>query len=209
MVPGPPLALLALAHAQALTFKHISRGGNILNEIKTYSSACFLGGLLRVISCFVNNETATQSIEVLYIGTDLCLILGLIGFYSVYRAQLFWLGHIGFIIAICGLGFIAWPETELFGVFVYQIGSLIIGIGVLLLSLNLIRANLCGFVAPVALVASVAAGLMSMLVGGSLLVFASGALFGLGVMALGIQIWKVSKQPTLSIMSKLILQPIR
>ena len=163
-----------------------------MNEIKIYSSACLLGGLLRVISCFVNNETATQSIEVLYIATDLCLILGLIGFYSVYRAQLFWLGYLGFIIAICGLGFIAGPKIELFDVSVYQIGSAIIGVGVLLLSFNLIRANLCGFVAPVAPVASVAAGLMSMLVGGSLLIFASGALFGLGFMALGIQVWKVS-----------------
>ena len=163
-----------------------------MNEIKIYSSACLLGGLLRVISCFVNNKTATQSIEVLYIATDLCLILGLIGFYSVYRAQLFWLGHLGFIIVICGLGFIVGPETELFDVSVYQIGSPIIGVGILLLSFNLIRANLCGFVAPVALVASVAAGLMSMLVGGSLLIFASGALFGLGFMALGIQVWKVS-----------------
>lgn len=163
-----------------------------MNEIKIYSSACFLGGLLRVISCFVNNESANQSIEALYIATDLCLILGLIGFYSMYRAQLFWLGHLGFIIAICGLAFIAGPETEFFDVSVYQIGSPIIGVGVLLLSFNLIKANLCGFIAPVALVASVAAGLVSMLVGGSLLIFVTGALFGLGFMALGVQVWQVS-----------------
>lgn len=163
-----------------------------MNEIKIYSSACFLGGLLRVISCFVTTESANHTIEVLYIATDLCLFLGLIGFYLVYREKLFWLGHLGFIIAICGIAFIAGPETELFDVSVYQIGSPIIGLGVLLLSFNLIRANLCGFVAPVALMTSVAAGLMSMLAGGSLLFFVTGSLFGLGFMALGIQVWRTS-----------------
>jgi hypothetical protein len=168
------------------------RGGNVLNEIKVYSLACFLGGLLRLISCFVDYETANESIEILYIATDLCLILGLIGFYSVYRTKLFWLGHLGFFVAICGLSFIAGPETEIFAASVYQIGSPIVGVGVLLLSLTLIRTNLCGFVAPVSLVASVLTGLVSMLVGGSLLLFITGALFGIGFMALAIQVWRSS-----------------
>ena len=51
-----------------------------MNELKAYSSACFVGGLLRLISSFVGYESASESIEVLHIETDLCLILGLIGF---------------------------------------------------------------------------------------------------------------------------------
>lgn len=160
-----------------------------MNEIKVYSAACFLGGLLRVVSCFGDYESATESIEILYIATDLCLVLGLIGFYSVYRARLFWLGHLGFAVTICSLSFIAGPETEILGVSVYQVGSPFVGLGVLLLSINLLRANLCGYVAPVSLTASVATGLISMLVGGSLLFFVTGALFGVGFMALGIQVW--------------------
>ena len=147
---------------------------------------------MRVISCFIDYESATESIEILYIATDLCLILGLIGFYSVYRVHLFWLGHLGFAIAICGLSFIAGPETELFGVSVYQSGSPIVGVGVLLLSFNLIGAKLCGFVAPVSLVASMVVGLISLLVGGSLLFVVTGALFGVGFMALGVQVWRSS-----------------
>lgn len=169
-----------------------SRGGYILNEIKVYSSACVLGGLLRLISSFVGYDSASESIEVLYIATDLCLILGLFGFYLACRAKLFWLGHLGFVAAVWGFSFIAGPETDIFGVSVYQLGSPIVGLGVLLLSINMIRANLCGFVAPVSLMASVAIGLISTLVGGSLLFFLTGALFGVGFMALGIAVWRTS-----------------
>lgn len=163
-----------------------------MNELKVYSSACFLGGLLRLISSFIVDESTTESMEVLYIVVDLCLILGLIGFYSVYRPNLCWAGHAGFVVAICALGFIAGPETDIYGVSVYQIGSPILGLGLLMLSFNLIRAKLCGFVAPVSLISSVAIGLFSMLLGSNLLFIATGAFFGVGFMALGVQVWRSS-----------------
>lgn len=163
-----------------------------MNEIKVYSTACFLGGLLRVISSFIDSESAIESIEVLYIVIDLCLILGLVGFYSVYRANLFWLGHLGFAIAICGLAFIAGPDTDIFGSSAYQIGSPIVGVGLLLLSFNLIKAKLCGLVVPLSLMGSVVIGLVSMLVISNLLFIVTGVLFGVGFMALGTQVWRSS-----------------
>ncbi|MFT6311173.1 MAG: hypothetical protein ACJAQS_001544 [Porticoccus sp.] len=163
-----------------------------MNEIKIYSLACIIGGLLRVIGSFISYDSAAESIEILYIATDICLILGLIGFYSVHRQRLFWLGHLGFAIAICGLSFIAGPETELFGMSVYQLGSPIVGAGLLLLSLNLIKAKLCGLAAPMLLAASVVVGLISILVGSSVLFVVTGILFGVGFMALGTHIWRAS-----------------
>ena len=94
--------------------------------------------------------------------------------------------------AICGLSFIAGPETEIFSVSVYKSGSPIVGVGILLLSFNLIEAKLCGFVAPASLIASVGIGLISIFVGGSLLFVVTGALFGIGFMALGLQVWRAS-----------------
>jgi hypothetical protein len=167
-------------------------GGNILNEIKLYASACVLGGLLRVIASFLDYNFSAEAIEVLYITTDLCLVLGLIGFYSVYRQSLFWLGHSGFAISICSIAFIAGPETEIFGTSAYQVGSPIIGVGLLLLSINLISAKLCGLVVPISLVASVIIGLISMLVSSSFLFIVTGLLFGVGFMGLGVHIWKNS-----------------
>lgn len=163
-----------------------------MNEIKIYSSACFLGGLLRVIASFIPYDPAAEPIQILYIATDLCLILGLIGFYSAYRTNLFWLGHLGFAIAISGLSFIAGPETDLLGVSVYQLGSPILGAGLLLLSLNLIKAKLCGLVAPVSLISSVVVGLMSMFVESTALFVVTGVLFGAGFMALGTHVWRTS-----------------
>lgn len=161
-----------------------------MNEIKVFSAACVLGGFLRLISSFVDSGAATDYTEVLYSVIDLCFILGLIGFYLLYRTNLVWVGHIGFTLAICGFGFIAGPETNIFGVAVYQLGSPIVGAGVLLLSANLIKAKLCGLVAPLSLVCSVIIGLVSMLVGSNLLFIVSGVLFGIGFMALGMQVWR-------------------
>jgi len=163
-----------------------------LNEIKLYASACVLGGFLRVIASFLDYDSAADAIEVLYITTDLLLVLGLIGFYSVYRQSLLWLGHLGFATAICAIAFIAGPETEIFDISAYQVGSPIIGVGLLLLSINLISARLCGFVAPVSLVASVIIGLISMMLGSSLLFLITGLLFGMGFIGLGVHVWKNS-----------------
>jgi hypothetical protein len=163
-----------------------------LNEIKLYASVCVLGGLLRVIASFLDYNSAAEAIEVLYITTDLCLILGLIGFYSVYRQNLFWLGHLGFSIAICSIAFIAGPEAKIFGTSAYQLGSPIIGIGLLLLSINLISAKLCGLVAPFSLIASVIIGLISTLLGNDFLFIVTGLLFGAGFTGLGIHVWQSS-----------------
>jgi hypothetical protein len=163
-----------------------------VNEIKLYASASILGGLLRVTASFLDHNFAAESIEVWYITTDLCLVLGLIGFYSVYRQSLFWLGHLGFAIAICSLAFIAGPETEIFGTSAYQVGSPTLGVGLLLLSINLMSAKLCGLVAPISFVASVIIGLISILLGSDLLFVVTGLLFGAGFIGLGIHVWQDS-----------------
>ena len=134
----------------------------------------------------------SELIEALYVTTDLCLILGLIGFYLAFRSSLFWLGHLGFVIAILGLSFISGPEADFFGVSAYQLGSPVIGVGLLLLSFNFIKAKVCGYIVPASFIASVTFGVISLFVGNSILFIATGVSFGVGFMVLGIHVWRAS-----------------
>jgi len=165
-----------------------------LSELKFYGLASIVAGLLRVSTSFldyiIDYSSAAEMIEVLYIVTDILLVLGLVGFYSVYRQRLFWLGHLGFVIAISSIAFIAGPETEIFGTSVYQVGSPMIGVGLLLLSINLISAKLCELVVPISLVASIVIGLTSTILGSSFLFAITGVAFGVGFVFLGFDIWK-------------------
>lgn len=162
------------------------------SEIRIYATACVVSGVLRAVSSFIDYESAPESIELLYMVIDLGFILGLIGFYSLYRQKMSWLGHSGFIVSICGFALIAGPEAKIFNVGIYQIGSPIIGIGILLLSVEIIRAHLIGLVAPISLIASVLLGVASMFTGVPYLFTVTGILFGAGFVALGLQVWRSS-----------------
>jgi hypothetical protein len=60
------------------------------------------------------------------------------------------------------------------------------------LSFNFIKAKVCGFVVPASFIASVTLGVLSMFVGSSVLFIATGVLFGIGFMMLGVHVWRAS-----------------
>ena len=160
-----------------------------MNELRVFAAACIMSGFLRAGSSFIDYESAPESIELLYMLIDIGFILGLIGFYILYRARLGPAGQFGVIIAIIGFSIIAGPEASIYGIGIYAIGSPIVGVGILLLSIKLLRSRLCGFSAPVALVGSVFFGAISMVVGSSAIFILSGILFGIGSIAMGQKMW--------------------
>lgn len=163
------------------------------SEIKFYALVCMFAGLLRMLVSFIDYESAHEAIELVYILIDLGFILGLVGFYSLWRSKLNLLAHTGFVISLCGFAFIAGPESTLFGIGAYQIGTPVIGVGILLLSIALLRLKLLGVLAPLLLITSVIVGLASMLTGITLLFTLSGVLFGMGFVVFGGRLWAVQQ----------------
>lgn len=158
--------------------------------LKIFGVGSIIGGLLRVISSFVTVTENPDLVELLYIVTDFGLIIGLVGLYLLHHESLAALGQVGFIIALCALSFIAGPDATIFGLSAYEIGSPIIGVGVLMLAVSLIRSESYGSKGAMVLVGSIVIGGIALLIPSYPVIFAlSGALFGLGFVMNGLYVY--------------------
>lgn len=158
-------------------------------EFKAYSLICVFAGLLRIGAGFIEYDSGVDALELLYMVIDLGFILGLIGFYLLNRAFLVGIGRLGVMISLCGFALIAGPEASIYGVGIYQVGSPIVGFGVLLLSIGIFRSNMRSYIAPTLLGSSFIVGLCSLALNIPVLFTVCGVLFGAGFIALGVSMW--------------------
>lgn len=125
----------------------------------------------------------------LYTAIDIGLLLGLVGAYlqaqGLRHNKLY---HWGFVVSLGGIAFIAGPEASFYGHSAYQLGTTVIGIGLLLWALPQLRGQ-GQTAAAYLLLASVACGIAAMFLNiDSELNSASGLLFGLGFVLIGVQL---------------------
>jgi hypothetical protein len=146
---------------------------------------------------FIEYRSGIDALELFYIVIDIGFILGHVGFYILYRDVLVGVGRFGLILSLCGFGLIAGPEAKIFGIGIYQIGSPIIGVGILLLSIGIIRSRIVGYVAPILLGLSIFVGLGSMIQKNMMLFAVSGVLFGAGFIALGVSMWSTANKSSM------------
>ncbi|MBK8970127.1 MAG: hypothetical protein IPM37_01695 [Hahellaceae bacterium] len=97
-------------------------------EVKIYSIICMVAGMLRIGASFIEYQSGLDTLELFYGVIDLGFILGLVGFYLLFRERLNASGRLGWVISLCGFSLIAGPEALLFGIGIYQIGTPIIGV---------------------------------------------------------------------------------
>jgi len=140
-----------------------------------------LGGLLRVITSFIPASEDPNLLQLLYVITDIGLIQGIVGIYLIERKSLSNSGHMGFAITLSALSFISGPEAEIYGVSAYEIGSLPIGLGILIFTIAQLKSGSVHKIGAYILIGSVVSGGLSILFPSfpKLLVF-SGFLFGIG-----------------------------
>jgi len=140
-----------------------------------------IGGLLRVISSFIPVSEDPDLLQLLYVITDLGLVQGIVGVYLIERKSLSNSGHMGFAITLCALSFISGPEAEIYGVSAYEIGSLPIGLGILMFSIAQLQSGSGHKKGAYVLIGSIVVGVLSILFPSfpQLFVF-SGFLFGIG-----------------------------
>ncbi|ANP45165.1 hypothetical protein [Candidatus Viadribacter manganicus] len=143
--------------------------------------AAIAGGLLRVTSSIPITQDAV-TLEWLYTGIDILLLLGLIGIYLARAERLGFLGLSSFGVAVASLSFIGGPDADPFGFSTYEQGAAALAIALVGLSMAWVRAGERPLAPPICWFSSVIiAGVLNYVPPLSAYGLpAAGALFGLG-----------------------------
>lgn len=155
--------------------------------------AAIVGGLLRIASSFPLIEDGT-TLQWLYSGIDILLLMGIIGIYLQRAERLGFLGLTSFGVAVAALSFIGGPDADPFGFSTYEQGAAALAIALVGLSMAWVRAGEKPVWPALAWFASVVAvGLLGTIQ--PLAPFgmpAAGVLFGLGFVLAGLPLVGVS-----------------
>lgn len=143
--------------------------------------AAVTGGLLRIASSFPLTQDAV-TLEWLYAGIDVLLLIGLLGIYLDRAERLGFLGLASFGVAVAALSFIGGPDADPFGFSTYEQGAAALAIAMVGLSLAWLRAGERPLAPPLCWFASViAVGVLNFIPPLNQYGFTlAGVLFGLG-----------------------------
>ncbi|HET9587320.1 MAG TPA: hypothetical protein VFO91_00905 [Anaerolineales bacterium] len=155
--------------------------------------SAILAGLLRAGSSFIPYLTTEQGelLEVLYLITDVLILLGLLGVYGYQHEQAGHSGFIGFLLALIGTAIIVGPDGRIGSVEMYMAGALMISIGVLVLAIGTWKAGQLPRSVPILWAGSTVVGLGGFVLGSLDWTFLiAGVTFGLAFLVAGITIWR-------------------
>ncbi|HXD09803.1 MAG TPA: hypothetical protein VN653_07060 [Anaerolineales bacterium] len=102
--------------------------------------AAVLAGILRGIASFIPATTSDVVLQLLYMLTDLFILLGIFALYGIRYKEAGKLGFLGFLFALVGILVIR-SSKAITGVNLYPTGSLIFSLGLIVLGIRLWLAN--------------------------------------------------------------------
>jgi hypothetical protein len=102
--------------------------------------AAVVGGVLRMASSFPLTPDEV-TLQWLYAGIDVLLLMGLMGIYFARAERLGFLGLASFGVAVAALSFIGGPDADPFGFSTYEQGAAALAIAMVGLSLAWVRAG--------------------------------------------------------------------
>jgi hypothetical protein len=164
-----------------------------LTLVRAGGLVAIAGGLLRTAGSFapvvIRSELARES---LYIAIDVCLTVGLIGFYLQRSKSIGWLGAAGLALALGGIATVR-ANRAISTVDLYPAGALAIACGVIVVSARAWMAHKISGWIPAAFLLSTLVGIVGNVVqdANSLFVW-SGIIFGLAFAGLGFEMWTSS-----------------
>ena len=155
--------------------------------------AAVLAGILRGIASFIPASTPGVALQLLYILTDIFILLGIFALYGVRYKETGKLGFLGFLIAIVGILVIR-SSKAIAGVDLYPAGSLIFSLGLIILGIRLWLANVLPSWVVGLWSLSVFVGIIVYFVPSfDLLFVVAGLMFAIGFAAAGIKLQSVAK----------------
>ena len=155
--------------------------------------AAVLAGILRGIGSFIPDTSPEVALQLLYILTDIFILLGIFALYGVQYKEIGKLGFLGFLIAVVGILVIR-SSKAITGVNLYPAGSLIFSLGLIILGIRLWLANvlpswIVGFWSLSVLVGIIGYFVPSL----DLLFVVAGLMFATGFAAAGIKLQSLAK----------------
>ena len=155
--------------------------------------AAVLAGILRGIASFIPATTPDAALQLLYILTDIFILLGIFALYGVQYKETGKLGFLGFLIAVVGILVIR-SSKAITGVNLYPAGSLIFSLGLIILGIRLWLANILPIWVVGLLSLSVLVGIIVYFVPSlDLLFVVAGLIFAIGFAAAGIKLQSLAK----------------
>jgi hypothetical protein len=158
--------------------------------VRTGGLAAIAGGMLRAAASFapvvIGSDLARES---LYIVVDVCLTLGLVGFYAQRSKSIGWPGAVGLALALVGFATVR-ANRAISTVDLYPAGALTSACGVIVLSARswVVRKS-SGWV-PVVFLFSTFVGVIGSVVENANALFVwSGVMFGIAFAGLGVETW--------------------
>ena len=153
------------------------------------------GGLLRLASPFLGFGQAQQ---IVWLVTDILLLLGLTGIYGYSRKLLGLTGLIGFAVAVIGVLIVRSAGTEVFGPRTYAYGAVIWTVGMAVLAFPMLLRGVGHMVAAALWTVTLIIGIFSVMrPGQGWGVMLVGMTFSLGYIAAGLPLFRKPKEETL------------
>ncbi len=108
-----------------------------IEVIRSLGVLGILAGGGRLVVSYVPELQNDTVREALYLLIDLGLLFGLTGFFLAVATAVGRLGFLGYLVGASGIALISGPDGMFMGRDIYQAGSLVIGAGLVLLSVSL------------------------------------------------------------------------
>jgi hypothetical protein len=161
-----------------------------LTIIRAGALAAIAGGALRAVASFAPIVIASDLWrESLYVVVDMCLVVGLLAFYSQRSERLGRWGTIGLAVALVGIAAVRMNRL-ISPLDLYAVGALATACGVMILTIRAWIATGIQVWVPAAFIFSILVGVVGNVVhGGNALFVCSGVMFGIAFTGLGVKTW--------------------
>ena len=154
------------------------------------------GGLLRLLSPFLGLDGQNQ--QIVWLVTDVFLLLGLTGIYGYSRKLLGLTGMLGFTLAVIGVLIVRSTGAEVFGPRTYAYGAVIWTVGMAVLAFPMLLRGVGHMVAAGFWTLALLIGIFSVMrPGESWGLRAAAITFSLGYIAAGLPLFRKPKEETL------------
>lgn len=163
------------------------------NLIRLGGLAAIMAGILRGVNSFLPSSIPVVQLELLYLLTDILIILGMIGLYRFQHQESKLWGFWGFLLAIIGIAVIRTGTIS--GVKIYAIGASIFVVGLSLFAIgSWIAHKLPQWISVVWILSTIIGFIGYFVTGLNILFTISGVLFGVGFAGAGLRVWSATSK---------------
>ena len=149
--------------------------------------AAILGGIARGVDSFAFEFMDYRDSAILFLATDIALMLSLFGIYGLIAGKAGWLGLGGFVIAFVGFVMVRSAGDNIDS---YVQGATVVAIGMAIFGVAILVARAMSPIAPVLWIVALAAGVFAYFIESDWIFEFAGVAFGLGFVVAGIELFR-------------------